>query len=172
MMRLVAVLLVAFAGGCMGSVHLRGGRSGLEGFGLGAEGPVAKLRVGTEAIWKIVRGADSDKRHGVFGYDVTLRGGVVSAILEGRCEDDQGTCGEAPRFDLGPGVGVGAALTGELDLVGHAWIGGWADVRVSSGESYWVIRAELQRDGYSGEVRGDTQVVLGIGYVDWNWSFK
>ena len=42
------------------------------------------------------------------------------------------------------------------------------DIRLGTGDSYWVLRLELQRDVYSSALQGDTQLVIGLGAVEWN----
>ena len=157
-----AVSLLMATAGCLGTVNTRGNSDGIDGLGVAAEGPVSKLRFGLEAVYERVS-TDAERR-GVFGYDATVRIGIVSAILEERCE----FCVADPWLDFGPAVGVGVAASGDLDLFKHGWIGGWADVRLSKNtRSYPIVRIELQRDDYSGAFRGDTQLVVGFGYVDW-----
>ena len=137
------------------------------------EAPVSRLRFGTEMVWeRLLATGDSGEHRGVLVQDYTLRTGVVSAILEGRCKDDEGCAPVRPWFDFGGGAGLGYALTGDFHLLGHGWLGGWADVRLSPGKSYAVLRVELQRDGYTSEVRGDTQLVVGVGWVEWDISLK
>ena len=167
MMRAVLVLLIAATSGCLASANVRGSRNGFDGVGIAYEGPVSRLRFGVEAVYERV--ATDAERRGVFGYDATARVGFVSMVLRERCTE---SCVVNPWLDFGPGVGVGLAATGDLALLGHVWIGGWADVRVSNAHSFPVVRLELQQDGYSSEFRGDTQLVLGVGFVDWDWSLK
>ncbi|MDX2092553.1 MAG: hypothetical protein SFX73_32110 [Kofleriaceae bacterium] len=133
------------------------------------EGPVSKLRFGYEMHGERVQSETEDEFRGVFGYDATLRLGIVSAVLEKRCGEE---CPPKPWFDIGPGAGLGFAVNSDFDFMGHAWAGAWADVRLSSNDSYWVLRVELQQDAYSGDLRGDTQVVVGMGWLDWDCCFR
>lgn len=135
----------------------------VEGAAVGMEGPVSPLRIGTEGGYERLSTARGERR-GVAGMDVTLRAGLVSTILRERCE----LCLTKPWVDIGPTVGAGVALTGDLDMIGHAVGGGWLDVRLSRAASYPVVRFELQRDMYSSRVEGNTQFVVGLGYVDWD----
>lgn len=156
-MRAFAIVL-ALSIGCMGAIHVRGTPSRVDGVGVSAEGPVSKLRFGLEGNYERTTG---ESRRGVFGYDATLRIGLVSLLREHRCP----ACVDMPWVDLGPGVGLGAAMTGSADLIGHAFASGWLDVRLSRASSHPVLRLQVERDAYSGQLTGGTQFVVGFGYV-------
>lgn len=71
-------------------------------------------------------------------------------------------------FEIGPAAGLGFGFSRD-GLVGHVWVGAWADIRLWPSRDHPVLRFELQGDGYSGPLRGDTQLTIGIGWVaEWN----
>ena len=149
----------------MGSAHVRGTSNGIDGVGVGAEGPVSMLRFGLEAVYERSRETTESARRSVFRYDTTARIGLVSLIREQRCP----TCVGMPWVELGPaaGLGLGLALTDSSDVVGHAFAATWIDVRLSRASSHPVLRIQMQRDAYSGDLVGGTQVVVGLGYINW-----
>lgn len=149
---------------------VRGRPSDVEGGALSVEGVVSKLRLGIEQGYERV--ARDGGRHGVLGLDLVARVGIIAALVESRCAavstlGEPSTCIADPWwFEVGPAVGVGLATpTANLALLGHAWIGAWADLRLWSASSYPVVRIEVQSDLYSGEARGAPQLTIGLGFV-------
>jgi hypothetical protein len=162
------IALVCASVGCMGQVLARGSADHLvEGAAVGMEAPILPLRIGTEAGYERLATPDGERR-GVAGVDVTLRAGLVSTILRERCY----YCPHKPWVELGPMLGAGLALTGDLDMIGHGVGGGWLEIRLSPASSYAVLRVELQRDMYSSRVEGNTQLVVGLGYIDWDMDLR
>ena len=154
----------------MGHVLARGSADHpIEGATVGMEGPVSvsALRIGTEMGYERLSSA-SGERLGVGGMDVTLRAGLVFMLLDKPCPD---FCPAVkPWVDFCPSLGAGLASTGDLDMIGHGVGGGWLDVRLSKASSYPVMRLELQHDMYSSRVEGNTQFVVGLGWVEWDIS--
>ncbi len=157
-------LAMLTASGCLGAAHVRGGARGVVGAGVSAEGPVSKLRFGVESGYERTEGSTSSGARGAIAADVTARIGLVSALRDSRCP----TCVGMPWVELGPAAGLGLALTGPTEAVGHAFAGTWLDVRLSSATSHPVLRIEVQRDAYSGADVGEIQLVVGLGYVNWD----
>lgn len=154
---------------------VRGHPTRIDGGGLAAELLLSKLRFGIEEGYERVDDATEPVRHGIAGFDIVARLGFVPLIIETRCEAKPGTylelrerrCFADPWwFDIGVAGGFGPALaTATSDLVGHAWIGAWAEVRLWPTDQHPVLRIEVQRDAYSGDYVGNTQITVGIGWV-------
>jgi hypothetical protein len=155
----------------MAGANVRTGAGGIEGGGVSYEGPVGGTRFGLEAVYERALDETEPERRGVFTWGVTMRFGVVSSALEDKCRFD---CAVKPLIDFGPVAGLGVGFDGDLDPVGHGFVGGWVDLRLGSkkGDHHPVLRVELQQDAYAGGLRGGTQLVVGLGWVDWKYDFK
>lgn len=175
--RILALASLSATTGCLmqTTAVVRGHPTRIEGGGVAVEALLSKLRLGIEEGYERVHDATDTERHGIAGFDLVARLGFVSLLIETRCEVRPGTYLELRErtcladpwwFDLGVAGGSGMALAiSTSDLVGHAWIGAWADVRLWPTYQHPVLRVEVQRDAYSGSYVGNTQITVGIGWV-------
>lgn len=150
--------LFAMLGGCWTHVggNVRGDADGVRGGTVVVEGQVAHLRAGYELGYERVHGDEDEALHGIVYNDVTVRYGMIT---HARGLD------EPSWIDLGPAIGAGYGVSAGPDLNLHGWLGVWADLRLAPTTKYPVLRFELQRDAYAGEVRGGGQFVIGLGFV-------
>lgn len=134
---------------------------GLDGARADALAGYGGVQLGLGAFGQTEHRTDDSSSHTVGGVDLIARLSLFGAL---NTTDDHTF---EHWFDLGGegGIGGGVVGSGSPAALGHAWVGGWIDVGLWTGDTYPVLVLGIRRQTSTQPWESTTIATIGLGWM-------